>query len=135
MFCLLVFYTYSQYFSCELKHLIFRSYKMVTRFLSPCLVYIVFNGGIFCETASIFRQWLAVDPSDVINLRCAATPEEMAVTISKLVDLLNQEVVIGMYAKSKMEVYGCYFNATKSGLVDLENLSGGQVYLLGKHSV
>ena len=109
----------------------FRNHKMVTKAWLLCLLHVLFNHEIFSRAAKNFRYLVEISSSDIINLRCAATPEDIS-TISTLVDLLSQDGVIGMYKRSKTEAHRCYFDATRSGLLESENPPpGAQLYLMG----
>ena len=97
------------------------------------MVYVIFKAKDLSGANTNIRYLVRVKNSEVINLRCTANHEDIS-SIFKLINLFGQDGVTGMYKTSKTAAYPCYFNATRSGLVDVNNLSGGQVYLIGKTS-
>ena len=94
----------------------------------------IFGSIIWCTLGNKFRQLTQIDNSNIPNLRCTATHEDIS-SISKTVAILSQHGVIGMYKKNWTAAHPCFFTGSKSALVPVGSLRGGQVYLMGKNDL
>ena len=65
-------------------------------------------------------------------ITCSSRNEDIS-TLDKLINLISQDNIIGIYKINKTVALLCYWNLQGNGMVDYTSLTGGELHLFGKN--